>query len=266
MPVANINGFQLAYQDRGTGPVLILLHGFPLDGRMWEYQLDGLSDCARLIVPDHRGFGQSAPSSGEVAFSIETLADDVNALARHLKLDSFVLAGFSMGGYVALAYAKKYSKSLRGLILVDTKADGEAPEGKEARNKMIELAKKEGSAAVAEQMLPKLLAPDSLKHRPQLANEVREIGKSQSAATIATTVAAMRDRADQNATLASLDVPALVIVGENDAVTPVAAAEKMQKALRKAELAIIRGAGHTSPMEQPEQVNQAIRKFLQSIH
>src|SRR4051812_36431925 len=118
MSTATVRGATINYRERGSGPALILLHGFPLDGRMWDAQLQGLSAKYRVIVPDLRGFGQSPPAG---PFTMDSLADDVNALALELGAERFVLAGLSMGGYVALAYVRRYAQSLRGLILADTK-------------------------------------------------------------------------------------------------------------------------------------------------
>src|SRR3954471_5470103 len=135
----------LPYTDRGRGAVLVLLHGFPLDRRMWDAQVEKLSDHYRVVAPDLRGFGQSRRSD---PFTIESLADDTHLFLEQLAATPCVLAGLSMGGYVALAYAKKYPADLRGLILMDTKAESDTPQAKEGRAKMIELARSSGATAV----------------------------------------------------------------------------------------------------------------------
>ena len=262
MPQRGVNGATLNYEERGTGTPLVLLHGFPLDSRIWREQIAGLSDRFRVIAPDLRGFGQSKSND---SFSMESLADDVHALLADLQALPCILGGLSMGGYVALAYAKKYPNDLRGVALIDTKAEGDTAEGKAGREKMIELARTQGTEAVAEQMMPKMLAPDADKTRPQVKRELDQIMNAQTPLTIEHALAAMRDRPDLVASLASIAVPTLVIVGEHDAITPPAGAEKMSKAIPKNTYVVIRGAGHMSPMEQPQQVTDAVRRFAASL-
>ena len=156
MPTGTINGVTLSYTDRGSGTPLVLLHGFPLDSRIWDQQAADLSGQCRVITPDLRGFGQSKP---ETPFTIESLADDVHALLESIVALPCVLGGLSMGGYVALAYAKKYPADLKALALIDTKAEGDTPEGKQGRQKMIDLVREKGSPAVAGQMMPRMFAP-----------------------------------------------------------------------------------------------------------
>jgi len=262
MPQRTVNGATLNYQEQGSGTPLVLLHGFPLDSRIWREQVAGLSDRFRVIAPDLRGFGQSKSND---AFTMESLADDVHALLGDLGAWPAIVGGLSMGGYVMLAYAKKYPTDLRGLMLIDTKAEGDTPEGKEGRQKMIELARSQGAKAVADQMMPKMLAPDADKSRPQVKRELDQIMQGQTPLTIEHALSAMRDRSDSVANLPSIATPTLVIVGEHDAITPPAGAEKMSKAIPHATYALIRGAGHMSPMEQPQQVTDAIRRFANSL-
>jgi pimeloyl-ACP methyl ester carboxylesterase len=262
----SVNGTTLSYHERGRGGRNVaLLHGFPLDSRMWEAQLAALGDApggCRVVAPDLRGFGQS---KSETPFTIESLADDVHALLSAVGALPTVLVGLSMGGYVALAYAKKYPKDLRGLVLVDTKAEGDTPEGKAGRQKMIDLVRKDGSKAVADQMLPKMLSKDAAAQRPQQAQALSRIMESCPPRTIEHALAAMRDRPDRAPELSSIRAPTLVLVGESDAITPPDVSESMAKKVPGAKLVTIRGAGHMSPMEQPEQVNRALRAFLESL-
>jgi pimeloyl-ACP methyl ester carboxylesterase len=252
----------LSYDDRGRGPALVFLHGFPLDRRIWEAQVAALSDQCRVIAPDLRGFGRSGRSD---PFTIESLADDIHLFLGQLGARPCVLAGLSMGGYVALAYAKKYAKDLRGLILVDTKADADTPQAKEGRQKMIELARTQGASAVADQMMPKMLGPGTQQSRPEVVKTLRRIMEDCNPQTIEYALAAMRDRPDRSGDLASIKVPALVVVGDADAITPPDVAEKMAQAIPGAKLEVIRGAGHMSPMEQPEQVNRVMERFLAAL-
>src|SRR3954468_9117156 len=153
MPTQNINGTTLSYSERGAGPALVLLHGFPLDSRVWEAQAADLSNRFRVITPDLRGFGQS---KSDTPFTMESMADDVHALLKEIGALPAVLGGLSMGGYVALAFAKKYPSDLRGLLMIDTRAEADTSEAKEKRNKMIQLVRDKGSKAVSDEMLPKM--------------------------------------------------------------------------------------------------------------
>ena len=259
MPTRTVNGHTISFEEAGSGTPLVLLHGFPLDSSIWAKQREALAQRFRVITPDLRGFGKSASSA---SFSLADLADDIHALLVELKALPAVLGGLSMGGYVALEYAKKYPSDLRGLILIDTKAEGDTPEGKQARDKMIQLVREKGSAAVAEQMMPKMLAPDAEKSGPAVARELRSIMEMAPPKTIEHALAAMRERPDHSSNLPSIAVPTLIIVGDSDAITPPKMSEAMHKAIPNSKLVLIQGAGHMTPMEQPEQVNRAIADFV----
>jgi pimeloyl-ACP methyl ester carboxylesterase len=260
MPAKTVNGQTLHYEIAGEGQPVVLLHGFPLDSRIWTKQREALAAKHHVITPDLRGFGRSASLS---KFTLGELAEDVHALLVELKALPCVLGGLSMGGYVALEYVRKFPADLEGLMLIDTKAEGDTPEGKAGRDKMIQLVREKGSPAVAEAMMPKMLAADSEKNRPAVARELRGIMEKCPALTIEHALAAMRDRADHSGNLASIAVPTLIIVGEADAITPPAMAEAMNKAIPRSQMVMIKGAGHLTSMEQPEQTARAIADFLQ---
>lgn len=262
MKAKTVNGIAMHYEEAGGGLPVVLLHGFPLDSRIWTSQRDALKDRFRVIVPDLRGFGKTAFSD---SFTLEALADDVHALLAELGALPCVLGGLSMGGYVAIAYAKKYPSDLKGLMLIDTRAEADSPEGKEARTKMIALVREKGAPAVADAMLPRLLAPDALNNRPALVKELRDIIEACPPATIEHALVAMRDRPDRTADLASIAVPTLIIVGEHDAITPVALAETMNRGIPNSKLLVVKGSGHMSNMEKAEVVNQGLTEFVTTI-
>ena len=249
----------LPYADRGRGDALVLLHGFPLDNRMWHAQIERLSDHYRVIAPDLRGFGQSRRSD---PFTLESLADDIHLFIEQLVAVPCVLGGLSMGGYVAQVYARKYAADLRGLILVDTKAEGDAPPAKDARNKMIELVRSSGAGPVAEELIPKLLAEGTRKSRPEVVRALRGLIENCPPRTIEYALLALRDRPDLSGDLPSIGTPTLIIVGDQDAITPPSFSEAMRKAIPNGTLEVVRVAGHMAPMEQPEQVNRAIERFM----
>ena len=263
MPTAPINGATLHYRDKGAGPVVVLLHGFPLNHAMWDAQVDALAGHYRLIAPDFRGFGHSTNPTGP--FTIAQLADDVHALAQHLKLGKFVLGGLSMGGYVALAYALAYPQTLRGLMLVDTKAQADTAEAKDTRDRMIDIARRKGAAAIAQAMLAKLIPESAASARPQLVRDLEAMMESTDPDTIAHALAGMRDRPDYVESLGSIDVPTLVLGGELDAITPPDVMATLHERIPRAVHRTVPVAGHMSPMEQPQLVTLAIEQFLRDL-
>lgn len=226
---------------------------------MWEAQVAELSGRFRVIAPDLRGFGRSVATD---PFTIESLADDLHALLVELGALPCVLGGYSMGGYVALAFVAKFLADLRGLILVDTKAEADTPQQKEARAKMAELARTQGAQAIADEMVPKQLSADTPHHRPAVAAALRRLMLECPPTTMQHALLAMRDRPDRSEVLSAIKVPALIIVGDSDSITPVSVAQSMQQRISGAKLEIVRGAGHMSPMEQPAQVTRAIGRFV----
>jgi 3-oxoadipate enol-lactonase len=247
---------------RATKGALVLLHGFPLHGGMWQGQRETLSAHWQVVVPDFRGFGQS-PETGP--FSIEQLADDTHALVEKLGLGQIVLCGLSMGGYVALAYAKKYAQSLRGLILLDTTAQADTDDKRQNRDRMIAIAKERGSKPIADAMLGKLIPEETARNRPQLAKTLRDMMEGTRPETIVHALAAMRDRPDQIGMLGQIQTPTLIGVGDQDAITPPDVARAMHAKIPGSQLRIFIGSGHMSPMEQTEQVNAAIAEFLSKL-
>lgn len=262
MPTRQINDISFSFDDRGSGIPLVLLHGFPLDRRMWAEQMADSSLPGRRIAIDLPGFGQSQPP---VSFTIPSIAKSIRELLAQLDALPCVITGLSMGGYIALNFAREFQADLRGLILVDTRAEADTAQGKENRQKMIELVRAKGSAAIADQMQPKLLSPDTVAHRPHQVRTLRQMMEAVPPQTIEHALSGMRDRPDMTDALASIAVPTLILVGDADAITPPDVASGMQKKLPDAELVVIAGAGHMSPMEQPAQVNRAIRNFLGRI-
>lgn len=267
MPERQIGTATIHYEEGGSGdPPLVLVHGFPLDGRVFERQLEGLARATRVIVPDLPGFGRSTAETGAAGdFTIATLADGLRSFLQQVDALPCVLGGLSMGGYVALAFARKYAADLRGLVLIDTRAEADAPEARANRDRMIEIARSRGAQAIAEQMLPKMLAEATAHARPNIVARLRQVMESQPVETICRALAAMRDREDHAAALASIAVPTLIVVGQYDAITPPALAEQMHAALPVSWLTTIDNSGHMAPMEQPELLNRAISRFIDEI-
>jgi pimeloyl-ACP methyl ester carboxylesterase len=262
MPHLNVNGANLFYHESGHGSPLVLLHGFPLDHRVWHKQVHDLSGVCRVITPDFRGFGQSHDNS---PFSIQSLAEDIYVLLAQLRALPCVLGGLSMGGYVALAYERAYASTLRGLMLIDSRASGDSPEAKAGRDTMIQLAKTSGSSAIAQAMMPKLIASSSMDTHPELVAELKTIMENCPSQTIQHALAAMRDRSDMRSTLSRIAAPTMILVGDSDALVSEAEAGEMHKSIKGSTLSIIPSAGHLALMEQPQQVSRAIRTFLTTL-
>jgi pimeloyl-ACP methyl ester carboxylesterase len=264
MKAATASETILSCDDAGTGPPVVLLHAFPFSRAMWRPQVEALHSSYRVITPDLRGFGGSAPFTGTP--SVDTMADDVAALLDALGAsEPVVLGGLSMGGYVSLAFARRHGQRLRGLILADTRAEPDGPEARANRDRMIAFARDHSAADVVEQLLPKLLGERTRATKPDVVDEVRRIGSAQPVHGVITALQAMRDRPDATAVLANVSVPTLVLVGAEDTATPLAAAQVLATGIRGARLVTIADAGHLSSLECPGRFNEAVSGFLQAL-
>jgi pimeloyl-ACP methyl ester carboxylesterase len=259
MPTATIDGVQIAYRDEGTGRPLLLIHAFPLSGTMWDRQVAALARSYRLIVPDLRGLGASQIVPG--TSSLDQYADDLAGLLDQLGLGSqrVALGGLSMGGYIAFAFLRRYHERIDALLLADTRAQADSEEGRQGREKNARLAEEQGPGAIADQMLPKLLAPQA---SDDLRAEIRRIIEANDRAGIAAALRSMAARPDSTPLLATIDVPTLIIVGAEDGLTPPSDARAMHAAIGGSRLVEIEGAGHLSNMEAPEEFNAAVRTLL----
>ncbi len=261
---AHINGIRMAYSDRGQRHpmALLLVHGFPLDHRLWAAQTAALASDMRVIAPDLCGFGQTESRPGPL--SMETHADDLAALLDHLKIRTAVVAGLSMGGYIAFAFWRRHPARVRALILADTRAEPDSGVARAGRDAAIAAVQQSGAAAYAEEMLPRLLSPTSLAN-PAVVAAARKMMTAQPAAGIVAALASLRDRPDSRPTLPTVTVPALVVGGADDVLTPPADAQKMAAAIPGARLAVVPAAGHLSPLENPKTFNAAVRDFLTAV-
>ncbi len=246
-------------REMGSGPPLVLVHGYPLDGAMWSGVARVLAAKFRVLKPDLPGRGETPVASGA---TLEDSADFLDAILAGLPGPAGV-AGFSMGGYVALALARRKPAKLAALALVDTRAQADDEAGRARRDEAIATVRSAGVAAIADAMVPKLLTPASLGNE-DLVGRLRRIIMRQTPETVEADLAAMRDRPDARPGLASIGVPALVVVGAQDALTPPADSEAMAAAIPGARLVTIPGAGHLTPMERPGAVAAALGDFFAS--
>jgi pimeloyl-ACP methyl ester carboxylesterase len=254
----------LPHSDHGprSATAVILLHGFPLDHRMWRAQKEALERGGwRVIVPDLRGLGK-APGGHGVP-TMREYAGDVLRLADRAGLRRFVLGGFSMGGYVALELARQAPERLAGLLVVDARAEPDSEEARAGRAKTAEAVRANGVQVVADAMMPKMLTPDAPR---ALQDEVRAMMLSQPAEGVMNALLAMGSRPDSRPGLAQLQVPTLILVGQEDPITPPEASKTMAAAIPGARYQVIQGAAHLAPMQQPDAVNGAILPWLKSLH
>jgi 3-oxoadipate enol-lactonase len=258
----------ISYVDRGAGLPVVLLHGFPLDHTMWAAQIDALAGVARVIAPDLRGFGETPLGTIDTSHgvSMEQHADDVAELLDRLAIrEPVVLCGFSMGGYVAWQFVRKYPKRLRALVPWDTRAIADTEEARAGRIKVAENVADWGSARIAEMMGPKLFAAETFVKQPAVVQAVREVVGKTSPAGIAAAARGMAARPDMTSLLPTIKVPTLVIVGEHDAISPPAEMKTIADAIPGAELVVIPDAGHMSTMENPKAANEALLQFVRKL-
>jgi 3-oxoadipate enol-lactonase len=276
---------------------LVLIHAFPLNARMWEPQLALAEHGWRIIAPQLRGMDQTSPRGSTQATpgpaaaadgreggsgiakatargregdsgnapettSIDDYAGDVIDLLDALHIEDAVIGGLSMGGYVTMAMFRHAPRYFRGMLLADTRSQADTPEGTEGRKRMLALLRAKGSRAVLEEMLPKLLGDTTRRERPAIADRLHELVLSNSEAAIAGAIAALMTRPDSTPVLSSIHCPTLVLVGDEDTLTPPQLSEDMHHAIAGSELVKIPVAGHLSSLERPEAFNAALGTFL----
>jgi 3-oxoadipate enol-lactonase len=250
--------------DQGEGSPLVFVHGFPLSHAMWNAQIPVFAGEHRVIAPDLRGFGSSVDTEGTV--TMEDFADDLAAILDFLEVrQPVVLCGLSMGGYIALQFVRKYRSRLRGLVLCDTRASADVPEVVEYRLKIARLVVESGTQAVADAMLPRAFGPKTFSDRPEVIEAVRSMMLASDPSGVAAASRGMAVRADVTALLASIDLPTLVIVGADDALTPVDEMRRMAEAIPNSRFKIVPEAGHLAPLENPTVFNATLAEFLTSI-
>ncbi len=264
MAIVNIAGAGLWVGDFGSGPPILLLHGFPLDHTMWSGQIDALCVTHRVIVPDLRGFGQSAVT--RVTMTMERFADDLIYILNALSVNEPVtLCGLSMGGYVAFEFWRNNPGKVRSLVLCDTRAQPDTPEAARGRLELAERVLGEGTCAVAEAVLPRMFAPRTFEREPQVVEAMRNVILKTNPQGIAATLRGLSERRDSRPLLAAINVPVLVLVGSEDVISPPGEMLEMAAAIPGARFVEIPEAGHMAPLESPHTVNHELLTFLESF-
>lgn len=252
--------------DAAGQPVLVLVHAFPMGSGMWEPQFRGAFHGWRILAPDLRGFGGSTDERAEhVDPSIDDYAEDIIGLIRDVAHGPVVLCGLSMGGYAALAVMRRAPQLVRALILADTRATADTLEGRARRKAMLTVLEHDGPQGVARDMMPGLIGATTRAGNPDVEETLRLLIKRQSPAAIRDAIVRMMERPDSMALLPTIQVPTLVIVGDEDTLTPPADAEAMAAALPQASLVRIAGAGHMVNLEQGQAFEASIDDFLASL-
>lgn len=263
--ITTVQGQPFGYDEQGDGLPVVFLHGFPHDRTLWTAQRRALAPGIRAIVPDLRGFGESTQKG---PFSMDQYADDIAALLDVLGIPQAVVCGLSMGGYVAMALWRRHASRVRALVLCDTKAAPDTDAGRVARDEAIELVRTAGVPAFAERQLAKMVGATTHAQRPEVVEWLRLMMSRQPADGVIGALTALRDRPDSRPTLRSISVPSLVVVGDEDVLTPPAEAQAMLERLpveAGARLEVIAESGHATCAERPAAVTFALHEFLATL-
>ncbi len=257
---ANINGVDLYYEVHGDGEPVLCVHGFPHSGELWTPVIEPLKGRCRLIVPDLRGLGRSGVGP---ASSIRLYSDDLVALLEHIGENRpVVLMGLSLGGAIAFDFFRRYRDRLRALVLVDARAEPDTVEAARGREEKARSVLADGSRIIADAMRDALFSP---KTPDALKDKWHGIMASAPPEGVAGALRALKDRVNSVPTLQHIDVPTLIVVGEDDAITPPDGQRRMQEAIRGSRLEIIAAAGHMTPVEAPQAFVDVFRDFLDKL-
>ena len=253
----------MAYKEHGQGEPIVLLHAFPLNGRMWEPQVPALEGNHRVIIPDYPGFGRSpySPAQPDVRY----YAEGIRQLLDRLGVERVVLGGLSMGGYVAFACLRLFPEMVSALILANTRPDPDSEEIRESRKDMARRVAEEGVEVLIEVQMERLLSPDTLENNEEVVEEVKAMIRESSPDGVIAALGAMRERPDSTSLLPEIAVPTLVIGGEDDAISSPEVMGKMAGNIPDSRHHTLSGAGHLSNLESPAEFNDALKKFLAKL-
>jgi pimeloyl-ACP methyl ester carboxylesterase len=252
----------VAYDDAGEGNAIVFVHGFPHHRKLWAPQVRALAGHSRAVALDLPGFGESDMPE---KFEIDAWANGLARFLDALDIKTAIIAGLSMGGYVTLAFWRLHRARVRALVLADTRAGADTEEGKQKRRETIELARQDGPVAVARATLPGMVGKSTREREPSVVAMMRAMLESASVESIVGASEAMMNRPDATSLLATIDVPTLIIVGDEDVLTPPKESRAMHAAIAGSRLEVIPGAGHVSNVERPAAFNQVLTEFIASI-
>ena len=259
MPIFRSGDAQLSYEVSGNGPDVVLLHPFPLNRHFWDSVTPQLSTRYRVIIPDLRGHGDSELGEGPV--TMQKLSDDLSRLCREERISKAFFVGVSIGGYLLFEFWRRYRDQVTALVLANTRPGAETSEGKANRLQLADRVLREGTDCFLEEMLSKLLSQTTRTNRPDIANAARRMMQRMSAEGIAGVQRGMAERPDSVATLATINVPTLLIAGDEDSI-PLSEFELMRQQISGSRLQVISQAGHYAALEKPAEFGALLRTFL----
>lgn len=250
-------------ETAGEGSAILMLHGFPLSREIWDAQAAALQKTARVIRPDLRGMGRSSSSDGP--YLMEALAGDISVVLDSMQVEKVTLIGHSLGGYVALAFARMYAERVSGMVLVCSRLCADAPEKAREREELADRIESENSMEPAlEAFLPALLAPETFSRAPEIAARVTAIIRRNDPRGAAAMLRGMAQRSGSEDIAEDLDMPVLVIGGDRDAMLPPGEIASMAKLFPRGEAQRIENSGHLSMLEQPAALAEALALWLGS--
>ena len=262
--IAVVNSAEIGYDDVGAsaGVPVLFIHAFPLNRTMWAPQVSAMVERCRCVAADLRGFGESVR---QPPYSMEQYADDLAGLLDQLHITKVVLVGCSMGGYVSFEFWRKYRDRVRAMVLVDTRATADTGEAVQRRRQQIELVRSEGSTAIANAQIASMIGKTTREKQPDTYDAVHRMIAQAPVDGIAGALEAMMKRPDSTQDLARIDIPTLVVVGDEDAITPVKEARAMHEQIPGSSLQVIAQAGHLSCMERPAAFNHVLTEFVSAL-
>lgn len=260
-----LNNNTINYTERGLpqGVPVVFIHGFPFNHTMWEPQMKALPNHFRAITYDVRGHGESDVGDGQ--YTIELFVDDLLALLDHLVIDQVILCGLSMGGYIALRAQERHPERIKALVLCDTKSEADTNEGRIKRSATVKSIKTSGVGPFADEFVKSIFAPQTFQTQPEVIETVKAAIRGNSPIGICGTLLALACRTDTTASISTIKVPTLILVGEHDTLTPPSASEAMQRLIPKSELHILPQAAHMSNLESAPDFNKYLIEFLNRV-
>ena len=254
-------GTPISYDDVGSGNAVLFIHGHPFNRTMWAPQMQSLRWKYRAIAPDLRGYGQSSLGS-ETVNTLECIVGDLLRLLDHLQVERACIVGLSMGGQIAMEFARAFPDRTTAAVFAATFPQAETPEGIERRNGMADRLLAEGMALAGSEMLPKLIGPTSLKRRPSVASAVYRMICATDPAGAAAALRGRALRRDYRESLTQIKVPCLIVLGTDDAYSTVDEAQTMHAAIANSRLEIFPNIGHMPNLEDEDRFNRHLHEFL----
>lgn len=260
--IAVVGSLEVGYDDVGAGIPVLFAHAFPLNRTMWAPNVSALVDRCRCVAMDFRGFGETTVAP---PYSMEQYADDLAHLLDVLRIEKVVLVGCSMGGYASFAFWRRHRDRVRALVLADTRPGADSEEAAARRRDLIDRARSEGSTAVANAQIPSIVGKTTREKQPDTYDAVHRMMAQAPVDGIVGALEAMMLRPDSTALLSTIDVPTLIVVGDEDVPTPVKEARAMHVMIAGSALEVIAGAGHLSNLERPAAFNHVLTEFLVTL-